>query len=362
MAVSELGQAANLVFDRSDELASAGHEQVVFCQDKASGLRAIIAIHDTTLGPALGGTRMYPYRSEADAVRDVLRLSVGMTFKSAAAGLSLGGGKAVIIGGQELKTRELLLAYGRFVSSLGGRYYTAADVGTTAEDLDVIAESTAYVTGTNLRGSGDSGGSTAQGVFCAMRAAAEHAFGAGGLSGRTVGIEGVGKVGSRLAGLLARAGVAIAVSDPDPAAVQRVTARYPGIRTVPSVIDADVDIYAPCALGGTLTPGSAARLRAAVVCGGANNQLSEYPVAADLMSRGITWVPDYIANAGGVIQVGSELQDATPAQVAEKIAAISGTVSEVLTRAKETGLSTADAAGAVVAERLRPDARAAAGA
>ena len=354
MAVSDVSQTADLVFERGDELASAGHEQVVFCRDKKSGLRAIIAIHDTTLGPALGGTRMYPYRSEADALRDVLRLSVGMTYKSAAAGLDLGGGKAVILGGQELKTRELLLAYGRFIESLGGRYYTAADVGTTAGDLDVIAEATAYVTGTNVHGSGDSGGSTAQGVFHAMRAAAEHAFGPDGLTGRTVGVEGVGKVGSQLADLLAGAGVAaIVVSDPDADAVRRVTDRHWWIRELPSVIDADVDIYAPCALGGTLTHESAARLRAAVVCGGANNQLSESSVAKDLLARDITWVPDYIANAGGVIQVGSELTDATPEQVTKKITEISGTVAQVLTRSREAGVTTADAADAVVAERLQ---------
>lgn len=360
MSATETSQASGIVFERTDELGSAGHEQVVFCRDKESGLRAIIAIHDTTLGPALGGTRMYPYQSEADALRDVLRLSRGMTFKSAAAGLSLGGGKAVIMGGQELKTRSLLLAYGRFVQTLGGRYYTAADVGTTAEDLDVISESTSYVVGTNVRGSGDSGGSTAQGVFYAMRAAAEHAFGAEGLAGRTVGIEGVGKVGSRLADLLARAGVdQIVISDPDARAIERVTARHPGIRTTTSVLDADIDIYAPCALGATLTHESVARLRATVVCGGANNQLSVNSVAEDLLSAGITWVPDYIANAGGVIQVGSELVNATTEQVRDKVAGISRTVTEVLTRAKEAGLTTSAAADAMVLERLQRQAPAA---
>jgi valine dehydrogenase (NAD+) len=354
MSAAEGPQGSGIVFERTDDLASAGHEQVVFCRDRESGLRAIIAIHDTTLGPALGGTRMYPYRSEADALRDVLRLSRGMTSKSAAAGLSLGGGKAVIIGGRELKTRQLLLAYGRFVQSLGGRYYTAADVGTTAADLDVIAGSTSYVVGTTVRGSGDSGGSTAQGVFAAMRAAAGHVFGSGGLAGRTVGIEGVGKVGSRLADLLVRAGAGqIVISDPDPEAAGRVTARHPRIRTAASVLDADVDIYAPCALGATLTPESVPRLRAAIVCGGANNQLSTDSVAQDLLSAGITWVPDYIANAGGVIQVGSELAGASPEQVRQQVERIFVTVTEVLTRAKEAGLTTLAAADAMVAERLR---------
>lgn len=361
MSTIEMSQAADLVFERHDELGSAGHEQVIFCQDKDTGLRAIIAIHDTTLGPALGGTRMYPYRSEADALRDVLRLSLGMTCKSAAAGLDLGGGKAVILGGQERKTRDLLHAYGRFVQALGGRYYTAADVGTTAEDLDVIAESTPYVVGTNIHGSGDSGGSTAQGVFYAMRAAAERVFGPDGIAGRTIGVEGAGKVGSRLVDLLAAAGAGlIVVSDPDPGAMERVTARHAGVIRSASVIDADVDIYAPCALGGTLTRESAARLRATVVCGGANNQLSDHSVAGELLRRGITWVPDYIANAGGVIQVGSELADASPDEVQKKVSGIGDTVTEVLTRAKAAGETTSAAADRVVAERLRR-ARAAAG-
>jgi valine dehydrogenase (NAD+) len=306
-----------LVFDREDELRDAGHEQVVFCHDRDTGLRAIIAIHDTTLGPALGGTRIYPYDSEAAALTDVLRLSQGMTSKSAAAGMALGGGKAVIIGDpRTVKTRDLLLAYGRFVDTLGGRYITAADIGSTSDDLDVVAEATRYVVGKNKGGTGDSGLNTAYGVFCAMRAAAEHRFGPEGLKGRTVGVEGLGKVGSRLVGLLAGENVTIVASESDPTAFDRVT----GVQAVPSVIDADVDIYAPCAMGATLTTDTANALKATIVCGGANNQLATHEVADTLQNKGVLWVPDYVANAGGVVQVGGEFYD-MPAAAADAVVA-----------------------------------------
>ncbi|MCL2543289.1 MAG: valine dehydrogenase [Nocardioidaceae bacterium] len=345
---------AGSVFDRTDELASAAHEQVVFCQDRASGLRAIIAIHDTTLGPSLGGTRIFPYASEAEALTDVLRLSRGMTYKSAAAGMALGGGKAVIIGDPaQVKTRELLLAHGRFVDTLGGRYVTAADIGSTAEDLDVVAEATRWVVGKNRGGSGDSGYSTAYGVFSAMRAAAEHRYGPAGLVGRTVGVEGVGKVGTRLVALLANAGVEqIMVSDPDAAAVSRLTSQLADVRAVPAVREEDVDIYAPCALGATLTHVSVADLKADVVCGAANNQLATADVAEDLQHRDVLWVPDYVANAGGVVQVGGELFGATPEEVEAKIDHIAATTTEILEKAEREGVSTGTAADAVVEARL----------
>jgi valine dehydrogenase (NAD+) len=345
---------AGLVFDRTDELATAAHEQVVFCHDRATGLRAIIAIHDTTLGPALGGTRIHPYASEAEALTDVLRLSQGMTAKSAAAGMELGGGKAVIIGDpRTVKTRELLLAYGRFVDSLGGRYVTAGDVGSTADDLDVVAEATRWVVGKNNGGSGDSGYSTAYGVFCALRAAARHRFGQGGLAGSSVGVEGVGKVGARLVGLLAAAGVErILVSDPNTEATARLAGNYAGVEVVPSVIDADVDVYAPCALGATLTPETVPTLRARVVCGAANNQLLTHDVADLLHARGILWVPDYVANAGGVVQVGGELYGHSRETIERGVEAIGHTTDEVLTTAEDLGITTAAAADAVVEARL----------
>ncbi|MGN6722673.1 MAG: Glu/Leu/Phe/Val dehydrogenase dimerization domain-containing protein [Marmoricola sp.] len=338
------------VFDRDDELKDAGHEQVVFCHDRATGLQAIIAIHDTTLGPALGGTRIYPYPSEAAALTDVLRLSQGMTSKSAAAGMALGGGKAVIIGDPHtIKSRDLLLAYGRFVDTLGGRYITAADIGSTADDLDVIAEATSYVVGKNKGGTGDSGYSTAYGVFCAMRAAAEHRYGPEGLAGRTVGVEGLGKVGSRLVGLLADAGVAnILASDPDPTAFARVT----DVQPVDAVIGEDVDIYAPCAMGASLTSDSVRELRATIVCGGANNQLATTEIADEIQKLGILWVPDYVANAGGVVQVGGEYYGMPADEVRTKVAHIYDTTTEILTKAEELGITTAAAADSVVAARI----------
>jgi len=345
---------AGQVFDRADELGSAAHEQVVFCHDRASGLQAIIAIHDTTLGPALGGTRIHAYASEAEAITDVLRLSRGMTYKSAAAGMELGGGKAVIIGDPAvIKTPGLLRAYGRFVDTLGGRYVTAADVGSTADDLDIVAEATRHVVGKNVGGSGDSGYSTAYGVFCAMRAAAVHRYGEAGLAGRTIGVEGVGKVGSRLVALLAGAGVRrILVSDPDPRAVQALVATLADVRAVASVIAEDIDIYAPCAMGGSLTEASVADLKAGIVCGGANNQLATAHVADELRGRDILWVPDYVANAGGVVQVGGELFGATADEVHAKVEHIGATTTEILTHADDLGITTAAAADAVVEARL----------
>ncbi|MFJ9312996.1 Glu/Leu/Phe/Val dehydrogenase dimerization domain-containing protein [Pimelobacter simplex] len=344
--------SAELVFERTDELSTAGHEQVVFCRDEASGLRAIIALHDTRLGPALGGTRFYPYASESAALTDVLRLSQGMTHKAAAAGLALGGGKAVIIGDPATtKTPDLLRAYGRFVETLSGRYFTAADVGTTAEDLDVVATTTSYVVGTNS-GSGDSGFSTAYGVFSAMRAAAEHRWGTEGLRGRTVGVEGVGKVGAHLVSLLLDAGARVAVADPSADSVARLVGRHPEVAVLASVRDAALDVYAPCALGATLTPASVAGLQAAVVCGAANNQLLDSSVAGLLQDRAITWVPDYVANAGGLIQVGGEIWKRTPDEVRTEIGTIANTVRTILERSAAGGRTPSEVADEVVAERL----------
>ena len=342
------------VFDRSDELRDAAHEQVVFCHDTATGLRAIIALHDTTLGPALGGTRYYPYANEALALTDVLRLSEGMTHKAAAAGMPLGGGKAVIIGEPSTqRTEQLLEAYGRFVESLAGRYYTAADVGTTSADLDVIGRTTRHVVGRTAEagGSGDSGYSTALGVFSALKAAAALTWGDNGIADKQVGVEGVGKVGRHLVDLLLGAGARVVVSDPNPAAVTGL--QQAGVVTVvPDVLGERLDVYAPCALGASLTPASVSELSARVVCGAANNQLLHRGVAELLHRRSIQWVPDYVANAGGLIQVGSELGDATAAQVEEKVRGIEGTAREILHLAMDRDTTTLEAARRHVDRRL----------
>ncbi|MBV9092926.1 MAG: Glu/Leu/Phe/Val dehydrogenase, partial [Streptosporangiaceae bacterium] len=297
----------------ADAAERAEHEQVVFCQDTRTGLKAIIGIYSTALGPALGGTRFYPYASEEQALADVLRLSAAMAYKNALAGLDLGGGKAVIIGDPaQLKNEPLLRAYGRFVASLSGRYITACDVGTRSEDMDIIARECRWVTGRTAAngGAGDSSVLTALGVMHGMRAAAEHAWGTSSLHGRTVGVEGVGKVGRRLVGHLIEAGADVVVCDVNPGAVQAVRARHPQVRVVAGIdalIAERLDILAPCALGGTLTEHVATALTARVVCGGANNQLAHHGIEKLLADRGILYAPDYVVNAGGVIQVADEL-------------------------------------------------------
>ena len=291
----------------------ADHEQVVFCQDRRSGLRAIIGIYSTALGPSLGGTRFYPYASEDEALADVLRLSTAMAYKNALAGLDHGGGKAVIIGDPaQIKSEALLRAYGRFVTSLGGRYVTACDVGTRSEDMDIVAKECRYVTGrtTANGGAGDSSVLTALGVMHGMRAAAGHAWGSTSLHGRTVGVEGVGKVGHRLVDHLVEAGAQVVICDVSAVAVEAVRARHPQVHAVADVgalVAAEPDILAPCALGGTLTEDLVGRLTARIVCGAANNQLAHHGIEKLLADRGILYAPDYVVNSGGVIQVADEL-------------------------------------------------------
>jgi valine dehydrogenase (NAD+) len=299
------------VFDRTDHLKDAGHEQVVFCQDRASGLRAIIAIYSTALGPALGGTRFYPYADEAAALSDVLKLSKAMAYKAACAGVDLGGGKAVILGNPSTdKTEALLRAYGRMVESLGGRYYTACDVGTYVQDMDVIAKESRFVTGRSPEhgGAGDSAVLTAYGVFQAMRAAAEHTWGAPTLHGRRVAVEGVGKVGFHLVEHLLEDGATVTVSDVNPVAVERVQALSSeiAVAAVGELPTLDVDVYAPCALGASITDDLAPLLKAKIVCGAANNQLAHPGLEKVLADRGVLYAPDYVANAGGLVQVADE--------------------------------------------------------
>jgi len=297
------------VFDRSDHLKDAGHEQVVFCQDRASGLKAIIAVYSTALGPALGGTRFYPYASEDAAVEDVLKLSKAMAYKAACAGIDLGGGKAVILGDPSRdKSEALLRAYGRFVQSLGGRYYTACDVGTFVQDMDVIAKETSYATGRSPEdgGAGDSAVLTAFGVFQAMRAAAQHTWGAPTLTGRRVAVEGVGKVGHHLVEHLLADGASVVVSDVSAAALARSQALGADVMDVEAMRTTDCDVYAPCALGGSVTDELVPALQARIVCGAANNQLAHPGVEKVLADRGILYTPDYVANAGGLVQVADE--------------------------------------------------------
>ncbi|MDQ6688568.1 MAG: valine dehydrogenase [Actinomycetota bacterium] len=289
------------------------HEQVVYCSDERTGLRAIIAIHSTALGPALGGTRFYPYANEGDALRDVLNLSRGMSYKAALAGLDLGGGKAVIIGDPRTdKSEALLRAYGRFVQSLHGRYHTACDVGTYSEDMDVIARECDYVTGRTVEhgGAGDSSVLTAYGVFQGMRAAAETVWGTPTLAGRTVGVAGVGKVGHHLVGLLLEDQATVVVTDVYEPAVHRTLDAHRQVSAVAdtaALVASQLDAYAPCALGDALTDEVVETLSARIVCGAANNQLAHPGVEKLLAERGILYAPDYVVNSGGLIQVADEL-------------------------------------------------------
>ncbi|MEV6771961.1 Glu/Leu/Phe/Val dehydrogenase dimerization domain-containing protein [Nocardia sp. NPDC051030] len=343
------------VFGRSHELSARAHEQVMFCEDEKSGLKAIIAIHSTTLGPALGGTRFYPYADEAAALQDALRLSWGMTYKAAASGVDLGGGKAVIIGDPAVaKTEELLAAYARFVETLGGRYITAGDVGTNTDDLDVIGKHTRHVMGRSIAagGSGDSARLTALGVFNAMRAGAESVWGTASLANRTVGVEGVGKVGRELTALLLADGAEVCVTDVNDAALQSLSKANPGVRVLSSVATAPVDVYAPCALGGTLTAATAEVIEAKLICGAANNQLANPFVEQALTERGITWVPDFVANAGGLIQVAGELRSAAPAEVEADVHGIFDRCRDIITAAKAEGIGTGAAANRFAERRL----------
>ncbi|MEV4204517.1 Glu/Leu/Phe/Val dehydrogenase dimerization domain-containing protein [Nocardia salmonicida] len=343
------------VFGRSHELSARAHEQVVFCEDDRSGLKAIIAIHSTALGPALGGTRFYPYADESAALQDVLRLSWGMTYKAAAAGVDLGGGKAVIIGDPAtMKSEELLAAYGRFVETLGGRYITAGDVGTNTDDLDVIGRHTRHVTGRSVGagGSGDSARLTALGVFHAMRSGAEFVWGAPTLAGRTVGVEGVGKVGRELTALLLADGAEVCVTDVNEAALARITDELPAVRLLSTVSTAPVDVYAPCAMGATLTAASAATIEAKLICGAANNQLATPEIEQALTERGIIWVPDFVANAGGLIQVAGELRAASLAEVEAEVADIYPRCREIIAAAVTEGIGTGAAANRFAERRL----------
>ncbi|MCF6468933.1 Glu/Leu/Phe/Val dehydrogenase [Nonomuraea sp. MG754425] len=334
------------------------HEQVVFCADEQSGLRAIIAIHNTALGPALGGTRFYPYDNEQAALADVLNLARGMSYKNALAGLDLGGGKAVIIGDPSRdKSEALLRAYGRFVQSLGGRYVTACDVGTYSEDMDVVARESRFVTGrtTAHGGAGDSSILTAFGVFQGMRASAERVYGTPSLHGRRVGVEGVGKVGHRLVGLLREDGADVVVCDVDPKAVERVRVRHPEIDVVAdahAMVAADLDVFAPCALGGVLDDDTVPALKAKIVCGAANNQLAHPGVEKQLAERGILYAPDYVVNSGGVIQVADEIDGFDMERARSKAAQIYDTTLKIFGIAADEGVPPAVAADRLAERRM----------
>ncbi|MFN5324540.1 MAG: Glu/Leu/Phe/Val dehydrogenase dimerization domain-containing protein [Bacteroidota bacterium] len=293
-------------------MSTAGHEQVVFCHDHETGLKAIIAIHNTVLGPALGGTRMWKYNNEGEALQDVLRLSRGMTFKAAISGLNLGGGKAVIIGDSKKdKSEPMFRRFGKFVNSLSGKYITAEDVGTSTKDMEYVRMETKHVTGLpeSMGGGGDPSPVTAYGVYMGMKASAKHKWGHDGLNGKKVVVQGVGHVGENLVKFLMKEGADVSIIDINEEQLKKVaTITKAKVLSSTDFYDMDMDIYAPCALGATLNSANISKLKCSIVAGAANNQLAEESVHGNmLMEKGITYAPDFLINAGGLINVYSEL-------------------------------------------------------
>jgi leucine dehydrogenase len=290
----------------TDRMATFDHEQVVFCQDNATGLKSIIAIHNTVLGPAVGGTRMWAYASENDALTDVLRLSRGMTYKNALAGLNIGGGKAVVIGNARTDKNEALLRrFGKFVDSLGGKYITAEDVGMSTRDMELIQLETDHVVGLPdyMNGGGDPSPVTAYGVFMGMKASAKELYGSENLSGKKVLVQGVGHVGQYLVGHLVEAGAEVMITDIFEDRIKDVTSKYKVTYVKPEdVYTTPMDIYSPCALGATVNDDTLKDLKCSIICGAANNQLANEEIhGEEVRKRGILYAPDYLVNAGGII-------------------------------------------------------------
>lgn len=337
-------------------MEQADYEELVFCQDRASGLKAIIAIHDTTLGPALGGTRMWTYASEEEAIVDALRLAKGMTYKNAVSGLNLGGGKTVIIGDpRKDKNEAMFRAFGRYVQGLGGRYITAEDVGTTEDDMDIIHQETDYVTGISQSygSSGNPSPVTAFGVYRGMKAAAKEAFGSDSLEGRTIAVQGVGNVAFALCGYLKEEGAKLIVTDINKEAVQRAEEAYGAKAVDPKdIASVGCDIYAPCALGAVINDETLPLIKAKVVAGAANNQLKEPRHGDALYERGIVYAPDYVINAGGVINIADELNGYNKERALKQVSKIYDNITRVLDISRQKGIPPHAAADHLAEERI----------
>ncbi len=340
------------------DMQRMGHEQLLFCQDQETGLKAIIAIHDTTLGPALGGTRMWNYANERDALQDVLRLSRGMTFKAAISGLELGGGKAVIIGDSKKgKTESLMRRFGKFVDSLGGKYITAEDVGMTPRDMEYVRMETKYVTGIpeSIGGSGDPSPVTAFGVYMGMKASAKYKWGSDILKDKIVLVQGIGHVGETLVKYLTEEGARVLINDIDQEKLTKLSEQFDAkVVLGDSIFDLDMDIYAPCALGGTVNPGTINRLRCDIIAGAANNQLSNEVRDAQLCAeRGICYAPDFLINAGGLINVYSEIKGYDTQHALNQTRKIYDTTLEILKKSELNSITTHDAALKIASERIK---------
>lgn len=338
-------------------IQSFGHEQILFCNDESSGLKAIIALHDTTLGPALGGTRLLPYRTEEEALYDVLRLSRGMTYKSACAGLALGGGKGVILADPSQKSEALFRAYGRFVHSLSGRYITAEDMNTNVSDMDFVRVETPFVTGVSpsLGGSGDPSIMTAMGTFFGIQASVKHRLGVTSLAGLKFAVQGIGSVGRILCKMLHESGAVLFVNDID---VQRMAEMQNLYQATPlsesQLYTYDVDVYVPCARGATLNDAHIATLKARVVAGCANNQLEDEGKHANMLrERKILYAPDFVINAGGLINVSNELSGYSIEKARQDVARIAQTLETIFVESDKKGISTQSSANLFAENRIK---------
>ena len=339
-----------------DTIANTGHEQVVFCNSKDTGLKAIIAIHNTVLGPALGGLRMWPYKTEAEALNDVLRLSRGMTYKAAVAGLNLGGGKAVIIGDPSKdKSEAFFRAFGRFVNSLNGRYITAEDVGIDVNDMEYVLKETEYVTGVHQvhGGSGDPSPFTAYGTMQGLMAALNFKFGNEDVGNYTYAVQGVGHVGMEYVRLLREQGAKVFVTDINQELVQQAVDEY-GAEAVAldEIYDVDADIYSPCALGGTVNTQTLPRLKCKIICGAANNQLATDEIGDEVERKGILYAPDYAVNAGGLMNVSLEIDGYNRERAMRMMRTIYYNLGKIFQIAKRDKIGTYKAADRMAEERI----------
>ena len=339
------------------QLSFDNHEQIVFCNDEDTGLKAIIGIHNTTLGPALGGTRMWQYKSEWDALNDVLRLSRGMTYKSAITGLNLGGGKAVIIGDAKTQKNDALMRkFGEYVNSLSGRYITAEDIGMETRDMDIIRETTPHVTGVSesIGGSGNPSPVTAYGVYMGMKAASKYRFGTDNLEGKKVLVQGVGHVGETLVKHITDEGAKVILNDINEARLEELSKKY-GANVVlgNDIYGLDVDIYAPCALGATVNDESISQLKAKVIAGAANNQLADELKHGKLLrEKGIAYAPDFLINAGGIINVYAEIVGYDKAESLKRTENIYNTTLDIFNLAEKESITTHQAAFNIAQARI----------
>jgi leucine dehydrogenase len=337
------------------QMVAMNHEQVLFCQDRETGLKAIIAVHNTDLGPALGGTRMWQYENEQDALTDVLRLSRGMTYKNSISGLNLGGGKAVIIGDSYTQKNEALFRrFGKFVESLSGKYITAEDVGISPQDMVWVNKETNYVAGLPGK-SGDPSPVTAYGVYVGMKACAKAQFGSDSLEGKKVGVQGAGHVGQYLIKHLKDEGADIFVTDIHEPSLKEVSEKYGAkIIGLDEIYDLDMDIYAPCALGATVNDDTLSRLKCSIIAGAANNQLKDEAVHGKIvMEKGIIYAPDYMLNAGGVINCFAEVDNRTAEWAMEKAGQIYDTTTNIINGSKENNIPTYAIANKMAEDRIK---------